>query len=66
MPADQIQETVIAQAAKLGLSAYAVAQLTRGLVSENHVRCYMTRQKSMGSHKLQHVLRALNLKIQEG
>ena len=65
MPSDQIQEAVIARAAKLGLSAYAVAKATEGAVSENHVRCYLTREKSMGSHKLQHIFRALGLKITE-
>lgn len=66
MPADQIQEAVIARAAKLRLSAYAVAQLTGKLVSEDHVNNYMKRRSSMGSHKLQHLLRVLNLKIVEG
>ena len=67
MPADQIQESVIARAAKLGLSAYEIAKRAgAGLVSQDHVKNYMERRSSMGSHKLQHVLRVLNLKIQEG
>lgn len=66
MPADQIQETVIARAAKLGLSGYAIAQLTGKLVSERHIQDYLARRSSMGSHKLQHILRVLTLKIQEG
>lgn len=63
---DEIQEIVIARAEKFGLSAYAVAQLTGKLVSEDHVKNYMSRRSSMGSRKLQHILRVLNLKIQEG
>lgn len=61
--ADWIQERVIARAAELELTAYAVAKLTGGAVSEDHVRDYFARRKSMGSHKLQHVLEALRLKI---
>lgn len=61
---DTIQAAVIAQAKKLGLSSYAISQLTGGKVSEDHVRAYLTKQKSMGSHKLQHVLRALKLQIE--
>lgn len=62
---DTIQETVIAQAKKLGLTSYAIAKSTDGAVSEDHVRAYILREKSMGSHKLQHVLRVLGLKISE-
>lgn len=61
---DQIQEIVIARAEKLGLSSYEIAKRA-GAVSENHVRAYITRRKSMGSHKLQHVLRVLGLKVTE-
>jgi hypothetical protein len=46
------------------LTSYAIAKLTDGQVSEDHVRAYLTHQKSMGSHKLQHVLTALGLKIE--
>lgn len=60
---DWIQDAVIARAEKLGLSSYAIAQATGGKVSEDHVRAYITRSKSMGSHKLQHVLQALGLRL---
>lgn len=60
---DRIQDIVIRRAEQLGLSSYAIAQATGGQVSEDHVRAYITRRKSMGSHKLQHVLRALRLKV---
>jgi len=60
---DWIQEAVIARAGELGLSAYAVAKATGGAVSEDHVLAYLSGRKSMGSHKLQHVLRALSLVI---
>jgi hypothetical protein len=62
---DEIQETVIARAKKLGLSSYAIAKATNGAVSEDHVRAYLTHAKSMGSHKLQHVLKALGLSVKE-
>jgi len=60
---DAIQERVIARAAELSLSSYAIAQRTGGKVSEDHVRDYLTRRKSMGSHKLQHVLAVLGLSV---
>jgi hypothetical protein len=60
---DWVQARVIERAAELGLTAYAIAQRTEGAVSEDHVRAYLTKSKSMGSHKLQHVLRVLGLTI---
>lgn len=60
---DEIQEAVIARARERNMTAYAVAMATEGRVSENAVREYMARRASMGSHKLQHVLRALGLTI---
>jgi hypothetical protein len=62
-PRDWIQQAVIARAKALGLTAYRIAQMTDGAVSEDHVQAYLTRRKSMGSHKLQHVLRVLDLDI---
>lgn len=62
-PSDWIQSAVIARAAKLDLTSYAIAKLTGGAVSEDHVRDYLTRRKSMGSHKLQHCLRVLGLTV---
>jgi hypothetical protein len=61
--ADWIQSAVIARAAKLNLTAYAIAKLTDGAVSEDHVKDYLERRKSMGSHKLQHVLAVLGLAL---
>lgn len=63
--ADWIQARVIARAEEMELSAYAIAKATNGAVSEDHVRDYLTRRKSMGSHKLQHVLRVLQLDVVE-
>lgn len=60
---DWVQETVIARARELGLTAYAIAKRTDGKVSEDHVKNYLERRSSMGSHKLQHVLRALDLGV---
>jgi hypothetical protein len=56
---DALQEAAIARAVHLGLTAYAVAKATGGQVSEDHVKDFLSRRKSMGSHKLQHVLFAL-------
>lgn len=64
--ADWIQSRVIARAAELNLSSYEIAKRTGGAVSDDHVRKYLTRSASMGSHKLQHVLRVLGLTIQVG
>lgn len=61
---DWIRARVIARAKELGLTAYAIAKATDGGVSEDHVHDYLTHRKSMGSHKLQHVLSVLGLDIQ--
>lgn len=65
MPAnrDWIQDACIRRARDLDMTAYAVARDTDGAVSENHVRQYLSRRASMGSHKLKHVLRVLGLTI---
>jgi len=60
---DWIQSAVIAEAKRQGLTAYAIAKATDSSVSEDHVRAYLTRKKSMGSHKLQHVLRVLKFDL---
>lgn len=56
---DTMQEAVIARARDLDLTAYAIAKATEGAVSEDHVKKYLDRRSSMGSHKLQHVIRVL-------
>lgn len=58
---DWVQDAVIARAAELGLTAYALAKASG--VSQTHVRDYLSRNKTMGSHLLQQVLRVLRLKI---
>jgi hypothetical protein len=60
---DWVQARVIARARELEMTAYAIAKTSDGRVSEDHVQAYLTKRKSMGSHKLQHVLRALRLEI---
>jgi hypothetical protein len=60
---DTIQSAVIARVEELGLTAYEIAKRAGGKVSEDHVKDYLTRRKSMGSHKLQHVLAVLRLEI---
>lgn len=61
---DWIQDMVIERVAALGMTigegaAYQISAMTGGAVSEDHIQDFLTRRKSMGSHKLQHVLRAL-------
>lgn len=60
---DWLQQRVIARARELGLTAYAIAKATCNAVSEDHVKNYLERRSSMGSHKLQHVLRVLRLDV---
>ena len=62
---DHIRDTVVERARALHLSAYEVAKRTGGLVSEAHVGAFFAGRKTMGSGKLQHVLRVLQLKIAE-
>jgi hypothetical protein len=62
---DHIRDQVLARAKRLRLSAYEIARRTRGLVSERHVSYFLAGRKSMGSAKLQHVMRVLGLKITE-
>ena len=60
---DKIQDQCIARMEELGLNPNRVSELVEGSVSRMHVYDYLTRKKSMGSHKLQHVLAALKLRI---
>ena len=62
---DWVQDRVIERARTLGLTAYAIARATGGAVSADHVQAYLCRRKSMGSHKLQHVLSVLGLALVE-
>lgn len=63
---DWVQEVVIARAAALGLTAHAIAKRTGDAVSEDHIVAYLKRRASMGSHKLQHVLRAIGVTLASG
>lgn len=60
---DWIQDRVIARADELQLNANEIATRTNGAVSDDHVRDYLNRKKSMGSHKLAPVLRVLGLDV---
>lgn len=48
---------------ELGLNPNQIAEHLDGQVSRSHVCDYLTRRASIGSHKLQHLLEALKLKI---
>lgn len=60
---DHIQNQCIERMEQLGLNPNQIAETLDGKVSRSHVCDYLTRRASMGSHKLQHVLTALSLKI---
>jgi predicted transcriptional regulator len=62
---DRVREAVAERADALGLTAYEIAKRTGGLVTEAHVCRFLAGRVSMGSRKLQHVLRVLALKIVE-
>lgn len=54
---------MVARAAELGLTAYAIALRTDGRASEDAVKDYLTGRSSLGSERLHHVLRVLGLRI---
>ncbi len=67
---DTIQETCIARMRSLGMApadvwlALGPDDDTRNArCSATHVEQYLTRRASIGSHKLQHVMRALKLEL---
>lgn len=61
--ADWIQQRCIQRKAELGLTIAELYHLCNGHVSEAHIQSYLDRESSMGSHKLQWLLRALRLDI---
>jgi hypothetical protein len=56
---DWMREAVIARAKKLGVSSYEIAKGIGNAASEDSIADYLKRGNSMGSHKLQHVIRFL-------
>jgi transcriptional regulator with XRE-family HTH domain len=58
-----IQATITARAAKLGLTAYALAKLAG--MSEETVRPYLQGKRDMTSKKVDKLLEALGLEIRE-
>lgn len=63
---DWVQRACVVRADRLGLTAYAIAKATGGAVSDDHVKDFLAGRHSMGSHKLQHVLRVLGLELKVG
>lgn len=61
--ADAIQDACIARMAALDLNPNQVADKLDGRVSRTHVCDFLSRRASLGTHKLQHLLPALGLKI---
>lgn len=64
-PTDPIRDQVIARAAELELSAWALAAAADppGAVSRQHLHMYLTRQASISTAKLAAIMPALGLKI---
>lgn len=60
---DDIQDQVIARAAEFGWDADRLDVETAGRIGAEHIRGFLARERSMGSHKLQHLLRALRGRI---
>lgn len=64
-----IRQTIQAQAAKLGMTAYAIAHAAKVdgkfVVSVNHVQEYLAGKKDMTSQKVDAVLRVLGLVVKQ-
>ena len=60
---DRIQSACIDRMEELGLNPNEVAAMVADRISRAHVYDYLTRRSSMGSHKLQHLLAALRLRV---
>ena len=61
---DEIQSTIIKRMESLGMNPNQVAEMVEGKVSRGHVCDYLTRKSGMGTHKAQHLMKALGLKIE--
>lgn len=62
-PTDPIRESCIERAKALQMSSYAIHKATGGAISENHIQNFLDGKTSMGSNLLQHLLKALRLRI---
>lgn len=60
---DAIQERCIKSMIRLGMNPNQVADAVEGKIARSHVCDFLTRRASIGSHKLQHLLPVLKLKI---
>jgi hypothetical protein len=63
VPRDEIQEACIARMKELGLNSNRVAAMVDGKVSRRHVCDYLSHRSGMGTHKAQHLMRALGLQV---
>lgn len=61
-----IRERVIARAKELGLTAYAIARDTNGIVSPDHVKRYITDEADMTGERLDAVMRVVGLQVTRG
>lgn len=60
---DELQEKCIARAREMRLTPYALDIKTGGKVSQRHIEAFLERRCSLSSHKLQHLLKALDLEL---
>lgn len=58
-----LRAAVIARAKSLGLTAYAIARDTGGMVSPDHMRAYLTGAKDMTGERLDAVMRVLGMHV---
>ena len=58
-----IREVVAARAAKLGLTAYAIAKRTEGVVSQDTVRRFLDGRGEISTGRLDAVLHVLGLVV---
>ena len=58
-----LRTSIIARAKSLGLTAYAIARDTGGVVSPDHMRAYMVGDKDMTGERLDAVMRVLGMRV---
>jgi hypothetical protein len=61
-PGDRLQDALIKRMQALNLTPVGVTALIPG-ISQAHVIDYLTRRKSMGSHKIQWIMEVLGLEV---
>lgn len=65
MTAETIRAAVVARMESLGLTSYAVARDSGGVVSQDQVRRYVLGDSDLTSEKLDAVFRVLGIKLRK-